>query len=156
MADTPLDITTILARVQDHALTSGWFTEVNGEEPKSPPDTSGLTAAVWVQDIGPARGGSGLTSTSIRLALTVRLYAGLFTEPGDAIDPRLVQALDALLRSYSGDFDLDGTVREVDLLGAYGDPLGGKAGYMLQSGTEYRVFDITLPLIVNDLWDQEA
>lgn len=151
-----LDIVTILARVQDHALTSGWFTEVNGEEPKSPPDTSGLTAAVWVQDIGPARGGSGLASTSIRLGLMVRLYAGLFTEPGDAIDPRMMQALDALLRSYSGDFDLDGTVREVDLLGAYGDPLGAKAGYMLQSGTEYRVMDITLPLIINDLWDQEA
>lgn len=156
MAATPLDITTILARVQDHALTSGWFTDVNGEEPKSPPDTSGLTAAVWVQDIGPARGGSGLVSTSIRLALTVRLYAGLFTEPGDAIDPRMMQALDALLRSYSGDFDLDGTVREVDLLGQFGDPLGAKAGYMLQGGTEYRVLDITLPLIVDDLWDQEA
>lgn len=156
MAATPLDITTILARVQDHALASGWFDAVNGEEPKSPPDTSGLTAAVWVQDIGPARGGSGLVSTSIRLGLMVRLYAGLFTEPGDAIDPHLVQALDALLRSYSGDFDLDGTVREVDLLGQYGDPLGARAGYMLQSGTEYRVMDITLPLIVNDLWDQEA
>lgn len=151
-----LDITTILARVQDHALTSGWFTDVNGEEPKSPPDTSGLTAAVWVQDVGPARGGSGLASTSIRLHLTVRLYAGLFTEPGDAIDPTLMQALDALLASYSGDFTLDGTVREVDLLGQFGDPLGAKAGYMIQSGTEYRVMDITLPLIVSDLWDQEA
>lgn len=156
MADTPLDIATILARVQDHALASGWFTDVNGEEPKSPPDTSGLTAAVWVQDISPARGGSGLASTSIRLGLMVRLYAGLFTEPGDAIDPHMAQALDALMRSYSGDFDLDGTVREVDLLGQYGDPLGAKAGYMVQSGTEYRVMDITLPVIVNDLWDQEA
>lgn len=156
MADTPLDIATILNRVQDHALASGWFTNVNGEEPKSPPDTSGLTAAVWVQDIGPARGGSGLASTSIRLGLMVRLYAGLFTEPGDAIDPRLVQALDALMRSYSGDFDLDGTVREVDLLGQYGDPLSARAGYMVQGGTEYRVMDITLPVIVNDLWDQEA
>jgi hypothetical protein len=156
MADTALDITTILNAVQSHALASGWFTEVNGEEPKSPPDTSGLTAAVWVQDIGPARGGSGLTSTSIRLGLMVRLYAGLFTEPGDAIDPRLVQALDALLRAYSGDFELDGEVRQVDLLGQFGEPLGAKAGYMLQSGTEYRVMDIALPLIVNDLWDQEA
>lgn len=150
-----LDIATILGRVQDHALTSGWFTDVNGEEPKSPPDTSGLTAAVWVQEIGPARGGSGLASTSIRLGLMVRLYAGLYTEPGDAIDPHMVQALDALLRSYSGDFDLDGTVREVDLLGQFGDPLGAKAGYMLQGGTEFRVMDITIPLIVNDLWDQE-
>lgn len=156
MAETPLDIVAILNRVQDHALASGWFTAVNGEEPKSPPDTAGLTAAVWVQDIGPARGGSGLVSTSIRLGLMVRLYAGLFTEPGDAIDPNLTAALDALMRSYSGDFSLDGTVREVDLLGQFGDPLGAKAGYMVQSGTEYRVMDITLPLIVDDLWDQEA
>lgn len=155
MATTPLDITTILARVQDHALTSGWFTEVNGEEPKSPPDTSGLTAAVWVQEIGPAVGGSGLASTSIRLGLMVRLYAGLYTEPGDAIDPRMMQALDALLRSYSGDFTLDGTVREVDLLGQFGTALSSKAGYMVQGGTEFRVHDITLPLIISDLWDQE-
>lgn len=151
-----LDITTIFNRVQEHALTSGWFTDVNGEEPKSPPDTDGLTAAVWVQDIQPATGGSGLISTTIRLTLTVRLYAGLYTEPGDAIDPRLMQALDVLLRSYSGDFDLDGTIREVDLLGQFGTPLSAKAGYLVQSGTEYRVMDITLPLIVNDLWDQEA
>jgi len=155
MADTPLDIVTILDAVQSHALASGWFTSVNGEEPKSPPDTSGLTAAVWVQDIGPARGGSGLVSTSVRLALTVRLYAGLWTEPGDAIDPNLTAALDVLLRSYSGDFTLGGTVREVDLLGQFGDPLSAKAGYMVQSGTEYRVMDIVLPLIVDDLWDQE-
>lgn len=151
-----LDITTILNRVQDHALASGWFTAVNGREPLSPPDTSGLTAAVWVQDIGPARGGSSIVTTSVRLGLMVRLYAGLYTEPGDAIDPRMMQALDALLRSYSGDFELDGTVRDVDLLGQYGDPLGAKAGYMLQGGTEYRVMDITLPLIINDLWEQVA
>jgi hypothetical protein len=93
---------------------------------------------VWVQDIGPARGGSGLAHLD-PLGLMVRLYAGLFTEPGDAIDPTLMQALDALLASYSGDFTLDGSVREVDLLGQYGDPLSAKAGYMLQSGTEYRV-----------------
>lgn len=151
-----LDIVTILNRVQEHALTSGWFTDVNGEEPKSPPDTSGLTAAVWVQDIGPARGASGLISTSVRLALTVRLYAGLYTEPGDAIDPRLIQALDALMASYSGAFTLAGAVRDVDLLGAYGDPLSARAGYMVQSGTEYRVVDIVLPLIVDDLWEQVA
>jgi hypothetical protein len=151
-----LDIVTILNRVQEHALTSGWFTDVNGEEPKSPPDTSSLTAAVWVQDIGPARGGSGLASTSIRIHLTVRLYAGLFTEPGDAIDPTLMQALDALLASYSGAFTLGGSVREVDLLGQFGDPLSAKAGYMIQSGTEYRVMDIVLPLIVDDLWEQVA
>lgn len=151
-----LDATTLLNAVQDHALRSGWFTAVNGEEPKSPPDTSGLTAAVWVQRISPAVGASGLSSTSVRLELMLRMYAGIDTEPGDMIDPNMLAALDDLLARYSGDFTLDGEVREVDLLGQFGDPLQARAGYMLQSGTEFRVMDITLPLIVDDLWTQEA
>jgi hypothetical protein len=150
-----LDIRTILDTVESHALASGYFTAVNGHEPKSPP-TSGITAAVWVEQIGPARRASGLDATSIRLALYVRLYSSLVQEPADAIDPDLMTALDALMAAYSGDFTLGGLVREVDLLGAYGDPLSARAGYLAEGNTEYRVMTITLPLIVNDLWDQEA
>ncbi|SEO83501.1 hypothetical protein [Actinacidiphila rubida] len=151
-----LDATGLLNAVQDHALASGWFEAVNGHEPKSPPDTSGLTAAVWVQRITPAVGGSGLNATSIRLELMLRMYAGIDQEPADMLDPNMLAALDDLLGRYSGDFELDGDVRQVDLLGQFGDPLSARAGYMIQGGTEYRVLDITLPLIVNDLWDQEA
>lgn len=150
-----LDITTILDAVVSHALASGQFEQVNGHEPRSAPG-HGLTAAVWVQAIGPARGTSGLASTSARVGLTVRLYSLMAQEPADAIDPALVTALDVLMTAYSGDFDLGGLVRAVDLLGAYGDPLGATAGYLMQAGTEYRVMDIVLPLICNDLWDQEA
>ncbi|NUR94574.1 MAG: hypothetical protein HOV67_04855, partial [Kribbellaceae bacterium] len=67
-----LDLTTIINAVAGHALASGYFDSVNGHEPLSPP-TSGVTAAVWTEQIGPARGGSGLNSTSARLALFVRL-----------------------------------------------------------------------------------
>ncbi|NUT23278.1 MAG: hypothetical protein HOV77_29260 [Hamadaea sp.] len=150
-----LDIRTILDAVESHALASGYFAAVNGHEPKSPP-VSGITCAVWVEQIGPARGGSGLNSTSSRLALFVRLYSSLMQQPADAIDPDLMTALDALMTAYSGDFTLDGLVRQVDLLGTYGDPLGARAGYLAEAGGEYRVMTITLPLIVNDLWDQEA
>ncbi|MES9522465.1 hypothetical protein [Streptomyces capoamus] len=150
-----LDITTILDAVVTHALTSGYFSQVNGHEPKSAPGT-GLSAAVWVEQIGPARGGSGLAATSTRLALNVRLYTPMVQEPEDAIDPNLMTALDALMAAYSGDFTLDGLVREVDLLGTYGDPLSARAGYLTTSGAEYRVMTITLPLIVNDLWEQVA
>ncbi|MFI1728184.1 hypothetical protein ACH40E_02875 [Streptomyces acidicola] len=150
-----LDIRTILSAVESHALASGYFTAVNGHEPISPP-TSGITAAVWVEQIGPARGGSGLASTSTRLALYVRLYSSLVQEPADAIDPDLMTALDALMAAYSGDFTLGGLVREVDLLGAYGDPLSARAGYLAEGGAEYRVFTIALPLIVSDLWEQVA
>jgi hypothetical protein len=150
-----LDIRTILGAVESHALASGYFADVNGHEPKAPP-TSGITAAVWVEQIGPARGGSGLNSTSSRLALFVRLYSSLQQQPADAIDPDLMTALDWLMAAYSGDFELGGLVRQVDLLGTYGDPLSARAGYLSEGGAEYRVMTITLPLIVNDLWNQEA
>jgi hypothetical protein len=151
-----LDITTILDQVQSHALASGYFEAVNGEEPKSPPPSAGITCAVWVEQIGPARGASGLDSTSVRLCFYVRLYTGMNQEPGDAIDPALMAALDALMAAYSGDFTLGGAVRDVDLLGQFGDPLGARAGYLIESGNEYRVMTITLPVIVNDLWEQVA
>lgn len=150
-----LDIRTILDAVESHALASGYFAQVNGHEPKSPP-TSGITAAVWVEQIGPARGASGLDSTSVRLALFVRLYSSLVQQPVDAIDPDLMTALDALMAAYSGDFTLGGLVRDVDLLGAHGDPLSARAGYLAEGGAEYRVMTITLPLIVSDLWAQVA
>jgi hypothetical protein len=34
-----LDIRGVLDALQSHALATGWFTAVNGKEPKSPPDT---------------------------------------------------------------------------------------------------------------------
>lgn len=150
-----LDITTILDAAVSHALASGQFETVNGHEPKAAPG-NGLTAAVWPQAISPARGASGLATTTARLPLTVRLYTPIVQEPADAIEPAMVAAIDVLMAAYSGDYTLDGLVREVDLLGAYGDPLSGQAGYLMQAGVEYRVWDINLPLICNDLWDQEA
>lgn len=148
-----LDLATILDAVETHALASGYFDSVNGHEPLSPP-TSGVTCAVWTEQIGPARGTSGLDSTSARLALFVRLYTPMTQMPADAIDPNMMAALDALFTAYSGNFTLGGLVREVDVLGAYGTPLSGQAGYLKTSGADFRVFTITLPLVVNDLWEQ--
>jgi hypothetical protein len=150
-----LDIRTVFSAAESHALASGFFAAVNGHEPKSPP-SSGITCAMWVEQIGPARGGSGLNSTSTRLALYVRLYTPLWQQEPDTIDPALMEALDWLMAAYSGDFTLGGLVRQVDLLGTYGDPLSARAGYLSEGGAEYRVMTITLPLIVNDLWNQEA
>ena len=148
-----IDATGILDAVVSHALASGFFDRVNTHEPKSAPP-SGLTCAIWVQSIGPVPLGSGLASTTGRLGLQVRLYTSMTAEPQDAIDPGLMRAVDGLLAAYSGDFELGGLVRNVDLLGAYGDPLSARAGYLNVDGKLMRIMDITLPLIVNDLWTQ--
>lgn len=149
-----LNIRTLRDALQSHALASGWFDAVNGEEPKSPPG-QGLSCAVWPQRLRPAVGASGLDSTSVRLAFTVRLYMGFSREPGGDIDPYMIDACDDLMGRYSAAFTLGGLVKEIDLLGAKGDPLGFDAGHLrTESGAEFRVIDITVPLIVNDLWEQ--
>lgn len=143
----------ILAAVQSHASRTGLFERVLGHEPKSAPG-NGLSVAVWVQNLRPIPGGSGLASTTARLELSVRVYSNMLADPQDAIDTRLLDAVDALMAAYSGDFQLGGLIRNVDLLGADGDPLSCNAGYLEQDSKLYRVVVITLPLICNDLWEQ--
>lgn len=144
----------LIDTVSSYASASGYFDSVQTHEPKSAPGT-GLTFAVWLSEISPART-SGLAATSVRLELTGRIYKPFLSEPEDLIDPALADAVDALLEALSGDFDLGGAARNVDLLGAHGVPLGARAGYQKVDSTVYRVIDITVPIIVNDAWSQNA
>lgn len=153
------DLGTLFQNVIDaassHALASGWFDTVNGHEPKSAPG-NGITAAVWIDSVRPLPLRSGLAATSALLVLNVRVYTSFVAKPEDAIDPNLAGAVGALMTAYSGDFDLGGTVAEVDLLGVYGAPLSAQAGYLNQDNKLYRVMTIVLPAVVNDVWDQVA
>jgi hypothetical protein len=136
---------------------TGFFDRVQGHEPDSKPG-NGLTAAVWVITVDPLRGiaGSGLASTSARVAFNVRLYTSRLMEPKDIIDPRLMRAASSIMREYHDDFDfgLTDLVRNVDLLGAFGVPLSLITGYLEQDGTIFRIADITVPVICNDVWPQ--
>jgi hypothetical protein len=149
-----LNITGILDSVVSHAMASGHFEAVNGHEPENAPSL-GLTAAVWADQVLAVRS-SGLDTTTVDVVLNVRIYTSTQQEPADAIDPAMLAAVDDLCAAYIGDFTLDGLVRQVDIYGAYGPPLLVRAGYIQQSGAIYRVMTITLPLIVNDLWEQVA
>ena len=147
-----LAVDEIVDVVMSHALASGYFARVNGHEPKNAPG-NGLSAAVWADSIRSVQS-SGLSSTSAAVVLNVRLYTSMLQEPQDAIDPAMLRAVSALFAAYSGDFTLGGNAREVDLLGSDGAPLQAKAGYLNQDQKLYRVMTITLPVIVNDAWDQ--
>lgn len=149
-----LDISTLLDQVISHAGTLGLFEQVNGHEPVNPPSSGGLTCGVWVSDIVPVRT-SGLTQTTARVELSVRIYTSAVQEPLDAIDPAVVDATNALFAAYISDFTLGGTVRQVDVFGAHGAPLRARPGYLTVDGTTYRVMTITLPLIADDLWEQQ-
>lgn len=142
----------LIDAVVSHAQRSGKFSMVNGYEPKSAPG-SDMTAAVWSQSWGPELS-SGLAATSSRLVMNLRIYSNMIKEPQGMIDPQMLDAVDDLMTRYSADFTLDGLVRCVDLLGSGGEGLRAEAGYQEVGGTMFRIVTITLPLILNDSWEQ--
>lgn len=145
-----MDVNGVFAGLESHALRLGVFERVNTHEPKNRPHLAGLTCALWLQRFSPAR--SGLESTSLRLAFTHRIYTNMLAEPQDAIDPRVLKAIDVLGASWLADLTLGGLVRTIDVRGMDGTGLEGTAGYLHQDGSLLRVVDITLPVIVNDVW----
>jgi hypothetical protein len=150
-----LDSTAIRQALTDHALASGHFERVGKHEPKAPPPGGGLNAALWVQRVAPAVGMSGLKDTAGIVTFRLRIYQNMLYEPQDDIDPRIDRARDALMLAYSADFTLGGLIRNVVLLGPSGASLSAEAGYVPLGNTMQRVFDITIPCVVNDCWPQQ-
>lgn len=149
-----LDTRNLRDRIVSHAMRTGLFERVNQHEPKNAPGL-GRTCSITFRSIGPARGQSGLATTTALVVFMVRIQTPMLQEPQDDIDGVLMEAVDVLMQSYSVDFDLEGTIRSVDLLGLSGTPLAARAGYINHDGKMFRTVDIDLPLIVNDVWDQE-
>jgi hypothetical protein len=151
-----LDIAGIYDAVQTHLSRTGWFDRIAGHEPKNAPG-NGMTAALWMAKLGPDAERSGLAATTGRLVLTVQLYCPMLTEPQDAIDLDLAQATHAVMVALSSDLTLGGLVQTIDLLGmSSSERLGGEAGYLTQDQKLYRVMTITVPMLINDLWEQGA
>lgn len=149
-----LDSAGLFDEMLSHALSSGLFESVNAHEPKKAPG-SGLTAALWVQQIIPDSEASGLDATTVVIVFYLRIFQNMLAEPQDAIDPAMLSAVDYMMNAYSTNFTLAGQVRNIDLLGSAGVPLGAQAGYINQDNRLYRVMNITVPLIINDVWSQE-
>lgn len=148
---------TIIDAVASYAASLGYYDRVNAHEPKSKnPALDGITAAIWAQTLDTLPEGSGLAASSARLELQVRTYTNMLAEPQDAIDPRVLDAVNALMAAFHGGFTLGGEVWFVDLLGAYGEKLRAKAGYINLGGMLFRVMDLWVPIIIDNCWTQNA
>lgn len=147
-----LDVVAIQAALIDKAATLGRFDQIAGHEPKNKPG-NGISLALWLDEVRAWGHGSGLASTSALVTWNARASVPMLREPLDRIDTDLGAAGAAYMEALAGGFTLGGTVRNVDLLGeASGIPLLGKAGYLNQDGSLFRVFTITIPMIVNDVF----
>lgn len=144
----------ILAALQSHAQTLGVFDRVNGHESANAPG-HGLTCDFFWMRVVPYPAGSGVASTTVVVTFMARIYLAT-TQLSDDIDPQILHATDELCRAYSADFQLGGQVRDMDLLGHSGQQLSAQAGWLQVDATKYRTADVTIPMIVNDLWTQAA
>lgn len=149
-----LDLGTLTDALKTHAAASGLYEAVSGHAVIT---AHGPGLAWWcmVEKMFPYAGGSGLnTVTACVVYKIMTTLNDSTTDPQDLVDPAVANAADALLRLYLGDFTLGGLIRNVDVFGAAGTPLVAQAGWMTLDAARYRAMIITLPLIVNNLWDE--
>lgn len=150
-----LDITPPLVAIESLISALGLFESVNLHEPKNAPG-SGLVCAIILDEISSAPQASGQAATAGRVVFKARVMSQMLQEPQDMIDQDMGNAVAKIMEALTGDFELGGTVRNIDLLGETGTPLSAKGGYLTIDKTMYRFMDITIPLVVNDVWSQEA
>lgn len=155
----PLNTRAILAPILDHAAASGLFDSSQRHEPKRAPSV-GTAFAMWVDKIDPIPS-SGLDTTSMRLTVLGRVYGSMLAEPQDDIDPDLSDAVGALIGALVGDLELNGpdgtgpsVCRSIDVRGIHGVPLAAQAGYVEQDKALYRIYTITIPVLIDDVWSE--
>jgi hypothetical protein len=147
-------IVTQFARLVSPCKQIGAFrSSVIQHEPKAAP-VSLPALALWWSGIGPARGYSGLSATSARIQYSGRIYVNFKSRTEEDIDPQVMTLTSLVIGAFSSSFTLDGDVAFIDLLGGYGEPLSAVPGYIQQDGQEFRVAELTIPLIVDDVWSQ--
>ena len=145
-----LDVTGVFNAFKSRLLELGVFDAVATHEPKNAPN--GNPVSIIFSGTRPAS--SGLDSTSVVVDFTVRLFANMLHEPQDEIDPNTLAAVDSVCRALVGDFEFGGLSRAVDVRGSQGIPMTSRSGYAEYDRVIYRVVDITVPLIINDLWQE--
>jgi hypothetical protein len=108
--------------------------------------------------IEPVEGLSGTNVTSLRVAFIIRLYLSVSQQTPDVVDPRMMHATATIMQAFNQGFTFTETVYAVDLLGEQGVRLSAHCGYMKVGSPEgsalYRIMDITVPVLLTNVWQQ--
>lgn len=148
-----VDVSGTLRRLLDHAKILGVFEVARLSEFKTAPPNA-LCFALWVQRLGSSPVGSGLASTAALMQTMARIYFPMTHRPEEEIETKVFSAASGYLGRINGDFDLDDTVRDVDILGEVGDIPAWEGGYANIDNKLFRIADLNLNIIFNDIWEQ--
>lgn len=155
MSNFALDLPAVWAALTSHAKELGVFERVNGHEARALPG-NGLSCDIMLGPLRPAPAQSGLAAVSAQLTFQARIYNQALKGPLDGLDQTVLRATGLLMGEYCGAFTLGGVVESVDLLGRHGTPISAVPGWLDLAGVKYRVMTITVPLIINDVWQEVA
>lgn len=124
------------------------FQDVGVGEPVSPPGIRLYCSLM----LGPFRAApSGLNTTSGQVTFTIRIWSKAQQRPLEKIDPELLAAAAAVMGKLSGEFTLAGLVRSIDLMTMTAVP-----GWIEFEGESYRVCEVNVPVVINDMFAQAA
>jgi hypothetical protein len=147
-----IDAAGILNSLRSQCERLGVFDAVGTHEPKSAPAArTGVSAYMWVNDFRPVQS-SGLASVSVRFEVCVCMYTSMLQEPQDSIDLTVLGAADTLLSAVINAFTFGGLIRTIDVFGSDGEGLRVLPGYVTQDSKTYRVLNLFIPMIVNDVY----
>lgn len=150
-----MDAVAIFSALESHALSLGVFGAVNRHEPTSAPALgSSMLLALTAGQLEPVLS-SGLNSVSYRWQIEGRVFRADM-DPNEMVEPELMTAVTALFTSLAGHFTLGGLIRYVDFYGSDGEKLAAKPGYAQHDDVTYRIVDLTIPLIINDVMSVSA
>lgn len=152
----PIDYLALSDAVAGKVSGTGRFLSVSKHDWRAAPSEPGLVAAIIGQRLTPLVT-SGLASMSVRCEVIVRILLNGQLDPQDLIDFELLGGADAIMGAIVGDSKLgfsDGSVRCVDIFGSDGEPLRAECGWVDIDRTQYRMCDVFLPILLNDVWSE--
>jgi hypothetical protein len=151
---------TLMRQIQQaiitHAKTSGAIQHAQAHPPRKAP-AGGVTACVWLGPVTPLRQFSGLSSTAVAAVFQGMLITSDLQKPYEGIDEKLWRALDAFFGRLHGDLSLGGLVNHIDVFGAQGaGALSATGDWMSIDTGDYRIMHMTIPLIIDNFWEQHV
>ena len=143
------DAKALFSAIRSMAKKLGVLSTVIGHDPENAPP-QGVACSIMLGTVKPVLT-SGCAAVSCQVTLMVHVWDFAQKRPLDELDPEVLAATCALMGAFAGGFTLGGTVREVELFSMDATP-----GYVNFEGKEYRTMQISVPIVINDMFAESA
>ena len=146
---TPAEAKALFTAIQSMAHQLAIFRATETHDPLNAPG-EGMWCSITLGAIRPAS--SGLAAVSGQVTLLVRIWSSALQKPQGNIDPDILAATCTLMAAFAGGFTLGETVRDIDLMAMTAQP----AWVPDFEGKPFRVVEISLPIVINDMFTESA